>query len=336
MSASSPTSTEATRVATLIRGFYGSAAVFAASEVGIFGELTRVRASDAAGIADALGLNLKGTTLLLDACVALGLLEKEGLSYRNSLEAETYLVPGGPGELFDLIQAGRDAYSLWTSLPDFVRSGAPIDCRSVRDLDSESLAAHLVHLHARSLVLGRPIIRRLDLHGRRTLLEVGGAAGAYSVLATQEFPQLHCTVVDRPEVVKVAAAFIAQKGASSRVSTLAGDYYSMSFPPGNDIVLLFGVMQQAPSPANLIREAAESLNPGGVVYVMDVMTDESRTMPPFSALLALHVALTSQRGRVFSHVDLQNWMQAAGLCGFAAEALPRPLPEWLTHGRKPA
>jgi hypothetical protein len=101
-------------------------------------------------------------------------------------------------------------------------------------------------------------------------------------------------------------------------------------------VLLFGVLHREPSAQNLLRRAAASLNPGGVVYVMEIMTDETRTMPSFSALFALNLALTSREGRVFSHLELQTWMEEAGLKDFAVELLPLPVPQWLARGRKPA
>lgn len=325
--------TDAEHVAGLIHAFYSSATIFAAAELGVFGELAHLRGSDAAGLAKALDLNLRSTTLLLDACAALGILEKDGAVYRNSFEAETYLVPGRPFEISALVRQNREYYPLWLDLPRFVRTGVPVRERPPNG-DAETLTGELVRTHTQRLTTGRPIIRRLDLEDRRTLLEVCGGPGTYSVLSTLEYPQLHCIVLDRPDVVKVAAALIAQQGASAHVTTLAADYRSAPFPPGNDVVLLFGILHREDAPRELLQKAADSLNPGGIVYVMDTMTDQSRTRPLLSALLALNLALTSSEGRVYSHVELQNWMQEVGLTDFSAEMLPPPGPEWLAHGRK--
>lgn len=329
---------DANRITGLITSFYGSATLFAAAELGIFAELSHLRRSSATGIAQALKLNPRSATLLLDACVSLGLLEKDGNSYRNSLEAETYLVPGRPFDLSALIRVSREAYPLWTALPDFVRSGTPVDqAATTADGDREMLTAQLLAQHVRTLSIGRQVIRRLDLQGRKTLLEVGGGPGTYSVLISLEFPQLHCTVLDRPEIVKIASALISQQGSSVHVSTLAGDYITTPFPPGNDAVLLFGFLHReaADQIPVLIRRAADSLNGGGVLYVKEIMTDENRTMPPFSALYALNVALTRREGHIFSHVDLQDWMEQAGLRDFSVEMLPPPVPQWLARARKP-
>lgn len=331
--------TDANHIPGLIHAFYGSAAVCAASELGIFGGLAHRRECNAEGIAQALKLEPGSTTLLLDACVALGLLEKEGDLYRNSPEAETYLVPGAPLDLSLCIRESREAFGCWASLAQFARSGVANGHRATeQDADGAQLTASLLLQHTCVLSTGRPVIRRLDLYGRKRLLEVGGGPGTYSVLISLEFPQLHCRVLERPEVVKIAATLIEQQGASPYVSMVAGDYRNGPLPDGNDVVLLFKILHQemAGRIPQLLRRAADSLNPGGVVYVMDVMTDETRTVPAASALFALNLALARREGYVFTHVELQGWMEQAGLRDFAVEALPGRTPQWLARAVKPA
>jgi len=334
MHSSAGRAVDANHIGDLIHGFYGSAAIFAAFELGVFSELARVRRSDAAGIAQALDLNPRSTTLLLDACVALGLLHKDGDDYFNSLAVENFLVPGRPLEPSIMVPEKRESYTAWLELPQFVRTGMTA-IQPAETADPETLTAQLLRLHSQRLASGRHIVRRLDLERRRTLLEVGGGPGTYSVLIALEFPQIRCTVIDRPQIVRIASGLIEQLGASAQVATLAGDYRTMQFPPDNDVVLLFGVLHREPHPVELLRKAAQSLNPGGIVYVMETMTDESRTRPPRSALLALDFALTSREGNIFSHIELQSWMKEAGLGNFAAETLPPPASEWLAHARKP-
>ena len=323
----------------LINAFYGSATICAASELGIFGGLAHLGECGAEGVAQALKLEQNSTTLLLNACVALGLLEKHGELYRNSHDAEVYLVPGARFDLSMCIRERRDAFRAWASLAEFARTGqADGNGTNGRETDTARLAASLLSLQTRILSTGRPVIRRLDLHGRRQLLDVGGGPGTYSVLISLEFPQLHCTVLERPEAVQIASALIEQQGVSSHVSMLGGDHRSGPLPEGNDVVLLFDILHRetAAQIPELLRRAADSLRPGGVVYVMDVMTDESRTIPPSSALFALNLALTHRDGCVFSHVELQGWMEQAGLRDFAVEALPAPMTQWLARAVKPA
>jgi ubiquinone/menaquinone biosynthesis C-methylase UbiE len=324
------------RVSSLITAFHGSATLFAGVELGVFAELSNLRKASAGVLAQTLQLNIRCTTLLLDACVALGLLEKEGSSYRNSVDAEAYLVPGGPLDLSGTIRTWREVYPLGMSIPSVVRTGMPVESAAASEKDPDWLGTQLLAQYSRTRAIGRPIIRRLNLENRTKLLEVGGGAGAYSMLISLEYPRMHCTVMDRPEVIKIAAGILAQQGHLLHVSTLGADYLTTPFPPGNDVVLMFGALHREPADQIpvLIRRAAESLNPGGLLYVMDIMTNETRTMPSTAALFALKMALTHQNGRIFSHVDLQHWMTQAGLQDFSVEVLPPPVAQWLARGRK--
>jgi hypothetical protein len=87
---------------------------------------------------------------------------------------------------------------------------------------------------------------------------------------------------------------------------------------------------------DLIRRAYLSLAPGGVIYVMDMMTDATHTAPAFSALFAVTMALTTADGWVFSDMELRGWMEGAGFTDVAVRPLPPPMPHWLAGARKPA
>ena len=82
-------------------------------------------------------------------------------------------------------------------------------------------------------------------------------------------------------------------------------------------------------------ESHESLVAGGVVYVMDMMTDATHANPPFSAMFAVNMALTKEHGWVFSDEELRGWMKEAGFQDFAVKPLPPPAPHWMASGRKP-
>ena len=45
------------------------------------------------------------------------------------------------------------------------------------------------------------------------MLDVGGGPGTYSVLISQAFPEIDCTVLDLPEVVNVAQELIERQVA---------------------------------------------------------------------------------------------------------------------------
>ena len=79
--------------------FYESCVLFAACDLGVFERVAAEGEADAERLAEVLGADRRGARLLLDACVALGLLEKHGERYANGAAAAAFLVPGRPGDL---------------------------------------------------------------------------------------------------------------------------------------------------------------------------------------------------------------------------------------------
>jgi len=325
------------RILDMASAFYDSGVLFSASDLGVFKCIDENGSADAGTVAAACGLSTRGCVLLLDACVALGLLVKQGDSYSNTAETSMFLVPGAPGDLSKAIRYNRDVYPAWGKLHDFVKTGAPVERPEIHlGDDPERTRAFVLSMHGRALGIGRAVVPSINLEGRKTLLDVGGGPGTYSSLIARKYPEICCTVIDLPAVASIADELIADAGLSERVKTIKGDYHDVEFPAGQDAVIFFGVLHQE-SPEDIValfKKAEKALNPGGIVYVMDMMTDATHTQPKFSALFAVNMALTTVNGWVFSDRELEGWLTEAGLTGFSCSPLPPPMPHWLAVARK--
>ena len=105
----------------LASAFYGSAVLFAALEHGVFAAVEKSGRLD--DLVRETACDARGLRLLLDACVAEGLLEKSGESYSNTPAGRAALVPGGAADLTRAIRYNRDVYPAWGRLAGFVKSG---------------------------------------------------------------------------------------------------------------------------------------------------------------------------------------------------------------------
>jgi len=322
----------------LANAFFGSCILFTASDAGVFRRLAEQDGMDSASLARDLQQSERGMRALMDACVAVELLLKNGERYSLTPAARTFLTPGSPADLSGALRYNRDVYSAWGRLAEFVRTGQPVERPELHlGEDRERTRAFVMAMHDKAVGMGRAILPWLDLAGRKRLLDVGGGPGTIAVLIAQAFPEIHCTVMDLPAVVDVARELIERQGATARVDILAGDYHTTPFPSGLDALNFFGMLHQESPEAirNLIGKAHAALEPGGVIHVMDMMTDDSHTQPPFSAIFALTMGLTTQYGWVFSAGELQGWLEESGFTGFSVQPLPPPLPHWLARARKP-
>jgi len=325
------------RIVQMASAYYESATLFAAIETGVFACLHDAHDATAADVAARCHLSPRGVCLLLDACVALGLLAKTGDRYANAPAAERALVPGAPQDLTRAIRYNRDVYAAWGRLPELVRSGRPVESPALHlGDDPERTRRFVLAMHGRALGIGRSVVPLLDLAGCRRLLDLAGGPGTYAVLMAQANPELACTVLDLPPVVAVADELIAQAGITGRVRTLAGDYHTTPFPDGQDAVTIFGALHQESPDAirSILRRAAAALNPGGRIFILDLMTDATHTRPAFSALFALNMALTTENGWVFSDRELCAWLDDAGFADPLVRPVPPPMPHWLAVARK--
>jgi len=325
--------TNPSRIMQMASAFQESCLLFAASDLGVFKQLSSAPAT-ADELSEVLQLNPRGARLLLDACTAIRLLQKEGDKYSNSSEAEAFLVPGKPSDLSNALRYNRDVYNAWGKVAQLARTGTPVENPELHLGEDEARTrAFVMSMHGKALAMAQQTLSAIDVTGRKQLLDVGGGPGTISALLTKTNPDLVCTVLELAPIVAIAQGLL---GSNDRVKLLAGDYHTTPFPGGNDVVLLFGMMHQEPIPTikDLLNRAYESLVPGGVVYVMDMMTDATHANPPFSAMFAVNMALTKEHGWVFSDDELRGWMKEAGFQDFTVKPLPPPAPHWMASGRK--
>ena len=325
----------------LASAYYGSAVLFAALEVDLFSTLQREGAGACAEtLAGRAGLDLRGVRLLLDACVAVGLLHKQGATYANTAAGSLALVSGAPHDLTRAVRYNRDVYPAWGRLHELVKYGRPVEVPETHlGEDAGRTRSFVLAMHGRALGIGRSVVPMLDLGGCRSLLDLAGGPGTYAVLMAQAHPEMTCVTMDLPAVSAVAAELVKETDVASRVSCRAGDYHTDNYQAeAYDAVTIFGALHQE-SPemiVSILKRAQRALKPGGRIFVLDLMTDATHTRPAFSALFAVNMALTTHNGWVFSEGELHGWLHEAGFEACETRPVPPPMPHWLVAARKPA
>ena len=313
----------------LASAYYGSAVLFAAIDNNVF---ARVEAGELNGTVP------RGLRLLLDACVAEGLLTKSADgAYANTPASRLALIPGGPADLTKAIRYNRDVYPAWGKLAEFAQTGKPVEKPEIHlGEDAARTKAFAASMFGRAMGIGKSIVPMLgELKGN--LLDLAGGPAAYAILMCQANPSLVVTTVDLPAISAEAANYVAQFGLTGRIACRAGDYHTDEYEPeAYDVVTIFGALhQESPEQiVDILKRAHRALKPGGRVIVLDMMTDETHTAPKFSALFALNMALTTTNGWVFSDAELKDWMREAGFEPGETQVAPPPMPHWLVSAVK--
>lgn len=333
----------------LASAYYGSAVLFAAIDRGVFAAIEKLSSTSSTStsnlelIAAACGCDTRGMRLLLDACVAEGLLEKTGEVYANTAAGKVALVPGGPADLTKAIRYNRDVYAAWGRLAEFALTGKPVERPEVHlGEDKARTKAFAAAMFGRAMGIGKSIVPMLGLgNGDRgsgiRVLDLAGGPGAYAILMCQANPGMSCVTVDLPAISAEAKGYVAQFGLADRIECRAGSYHTDEYEAeAYDAVTIFGALHQERSGqiVDILKRANRALKKGGKLLVLDMMTDRTHTAPKFSALFAVNMALTTENGWVFSDEELKGWMREAGFEPGETRSVPPPMPHWLVTAIK--
>ncbi len=320
----------------LATGYWGSQVLLTANRLGLFAGGPEGGES-AAEAAARMGTQERPTRLLLNACTALGLLDREGDRYTPTPTAAAFLSPTSPAYLGDALRYSDDLYAPWGRLEEAVRHDRPaLPPADLLGGDAEQTRHFVRAMHQRALGIARGLVQAVDLSGRKRLLDVGGGPGTYSALLTGRFPGLTATVLDLEPVVAIAAEIVAELDASERVAFLPGDCHTTEWPAGNDALLISGLLhrESEASCRALLRRAHEALVPGGELIVADVFTGEGGDSPPFACLFGLNMLLSAPGGGVHPAPAMARWMEEAGFTGIATRPLGPPMPHSVISGTR--
>lgn len=284
---------------------------------------------------------VRGLQRLLNACVVVDLLEKEGESYQNTPIAETFLVKGKPGYMGNFIAFGLEHYEAWGRLIQAIRDDGPTNPHSadaLRTLPPERLRGYVEGLYDLGKRFAATIADLVDLSQTRRMLDVAGGSGIYAITFAQRQPQLQATVFDLPPIIPFTQEIIARHGMDAQVTTRPGDYFHDDFGGEYDLILLSNTLQtEGPKTCQmLLRKAFETLAPGGQLLVHGVMTDPDRVSPPQPALFQVQMLLSFPEGDTHPAEEICAWAADAGFTDLNALRLPAPAFSSLVRGRKPA
>lgn len=317
LSALNTPSTDPTFIFEHFRGSYGTELLTAAvAHFQVF-EVAAAASYTSDELAAKLGLAARPAAVLFTALRAMKLLELDSAGKLvPSAAAREHLVSGGAFFVGDYVGLAAEAPGtvgmverLRTDRPygakdDDAGDGAAFIYREGMPsaMEQEASARHLtLALAGRAKNVAPAVAEKLNLAGARTVLDLGGGTGIYSIALVQKNPSVKAIVFDRPEVLKVAAEMTAAYGASDSVELAAGDMFADPLPAGCDVVLLSNILHDwdVPECRALLKRAADALAPGGRIVIHDVFLNDALDGPlPISLYSAALFTLTE--GRAYS------------------------------------
>lgn len=267
----------------------GAAVLSAADRLGLWDALSDQPAT-ADDVADRLAIDGAGTAVLLRALTGLGVLTRDDAGrYRPTVAAAAY----------------RRVADRWTGLESSVRRRPKRrlpDYAGVVDVLADGMSAASDSIGA-------------AIGPARRVLDLGSGAAPHTRRLALTRPDLGVTLVDHAPVLERARRRVEHDGVGDRFTFLAGDLFSVELPPGQDVVLLAGVLHLYDdiSCRVLLRRATATLGPGGRVAIVEPLPHESLDGPLDITLYAVGLYLRAPDGGVRPFSTYAAWLAEAGL-----------------------
>lgn len=306
--------------------FFASKTLLAAVKLGVFSLLADNQSLSGKAIQKELQLHDRGIYDFLDALVALGFLNREGLletaKYSNTPETDLFLDRKKPQYMGGLLEMANDRlYRFWADLDEALVTGQPQNeiKHTGRPLFEELYAQPdrlKQFINAMSGVSTGNFIalaQQFDFSRYATLCDVGGAAGVLSVQVSRRHKNIACASLDLPAVEAVAKEYIAAHGMSDRVKTGTVDFFKDEFPKA-DVITMGMILHDwdLPTKMMLIQKAYNALPEGGAFIVIESLIDDDRRKNAFGLMMSLNMMIEFGAAFDYTGADFEKWTKEVG------------------------
>lgn len=300
------------KVLEMMRGYQASCVIAAAVDLDVFEKLSVART--APEVAAETACAERGITILLDALAALGLVEKDGNHYRLPEQLAPSLLGDSPESVIPMLRHQTSCLRRWARLPWTIKTGSPDDAGASLRGEEADKEAFIQAMHVVSRDVAPKLIPEINPGGVQRVLDLGGASGSWTLAWLETEPRAHAVIFDLPHVIPMAQTRLSESHVADRIEFVAGDYHTDPLPRGADLVWISAIIHQN-SPAqnrDLFARVAEAIEPGGWVYIRDIVLEPSRTAPLAGALFAVNMLAATEGGNSYTFEEIESDLSGAG------------------------
>ena len=299
-----------------------------------------------------LQLKQRPAMVLFPALCAMGLLQRNENGMLQLTELGTYLTTDCPCNLIGYTGLEKDDPGVLRMAQELIHDGPEHKDQGLSYVKDEEAPSPMDEPEAATFftlaLAGRarylsPVVAQVIPKQEGHLLDVAGGTGYYTYEFLLANPNATATILDRPEVLKVAQSLleefcnrdrIGMSDLKKRVRFLPGDMLQDELPNA-DILFAFSLFHDwAEDTCRLLAQRfAAALQKGGTLWVHDAFLNNSMDGPlavtDYSAQLFLNT-----KGRAYSAKEYSTWFSAAGLVP-STTLTPTLLDYSLLFARKP-
>jgi len=236
-----------------------------------------------AALAQATGCHAPSLNRLMRALVTLDLcIERSDAAFELSPLGSLLRDDATPSLRAWALLVGGVHWERWGELQQSVKTGTSHRLRhGGRDgfdhLQADPSAAALFNRAMIELTrrVATDVVRRIDLHRSRLIVDVGGGSGELLATVLAAHPAAHGVLFDLPHAINVADTVLERAGVADRCERVAGSFFD-TVPAGGDTYLLKSVMHNWDDErcAQLLRCCRHAMAPQARLLVIERIVPE--------------------------------------------------------------
>lgn len=295
------------------RSFQPVCVLTAAAALDVFSPLS-AKPMTTGELAGELGIDLRATTILLDALVALELLNKKGERYSVPEDVTGLLAGQSTDNILPMVRHHANCLRRWVELPKVTQTGKCAETGpSIRGAEADR-EDFIGAMNTISRPVAADVIDKIQPSTFRHMLDVGGGPGTWSIAFLHAAPEARATLFDLSAVIPIAGQQFAEAGLTDRVNLVGGDYNADALPGGADLAWLGAICHQNSRQQNreLFGKVHTALVDDGVIVIRDVIMDPSHTSPVGGALFAVNMLVATEAGGTYTFDEYCEDLCAVG------------------------
>ena len=297
----------------IARLFQPACVLTAAADWDVF-SLLNEKSMTAEALAAKLNINLRATTVMLNALTAMELLNKDVNVYRVPDEIVELLTETSSNNILPMLRHTSNCLRRWARLSVVVKTGKPADfVPSIRGEEADC-AAFVGAMHNSSGIVTNIIVNQLQPLKFNHLLDIGCASGTWTIAFLKAVPRARATLFDKLPVIYMAQKRISEAGMYDRITLVGGDFYTDDLPAGADFAWLGAICHQNSREQNreLFVKIHKALKENSTLIVRDVVMNSSHTSPTMGALFAVNMLVATEGGGTYSFEEYRHDLCSAG------------------------
>lgn len=320
-----------------IKGYFPAVAVVAAMQLDVFTPLSD-GPKTTEELATALRVKPHRLRLLLRSLAATKLVGRDGDLYVNSPIADAFLVRGRPTYMGGSHELYTDLFAAVLQTARSVQTGAPQGQHDWEHMPDEQVRAVLRGLNVAATAQGRSVAQTHDFSRFKTILDVGGGGGGFSIGACQAYPNLAAQVIELPRIARICEELVAAAGLGARIQARSHDITAAPLAELEHAAVLRNLLQvlSPESARRVVDNVGRSLHPGGEIYILGAILDNDLTGP--SGVLAINLFFLNafQDGEAYTEREYREWLKTAGFVDVTRTIFRGGLDLSLMTARKPS